>query len=288
MDTLLGGPLASHGLRGKPRCRRCAAGDRGQRPRCKPSRPGASRRAWIAGCSRHRAGRTLAGAAGWMAGAIQHKGLLPSSAASRKQSLLGGVTASRPSGWRQPPLCLAPLRACARGQRLTACSRTPRAQHIACAAAASPPPQRFWPGASRSPSRFLAHPPRRASRMHGRRVCCARAPALAGFPPRARSHRARACGARLPECKTKPSACTALRAAQGRWRGPCPVCPVAGQVRERRPRVLGMRCKPPVSPCTAHPQRLGVCAPSRPSPSGAARPGRGDAGGDRRPTGAPL
>jgi hypothetical protein len=65
-------------------------------------------------------GRSLAVAAGLLACASKHNGLLHVSVASRSLRSLGVHTAAAeafaPCGCTQPPLCLAPLRPCARHQ----------------------------------------------------------------------------------------------------------------------------------------------------------------------------
>ena len=99
--------------------------DRASRALRRPekSKPGATRRAGNAGWAGHRARPSLAGAAGLMAGAIKHNGLLHKvrPVTALKLRLVRHRLRAL-AGCARPPLCLAPLRTCGASPALTRCS----------------------------------------------------------------------------------------------------------------------------------------------------------------------
>jgi len=108
--------------------------------------------------------RTLAVAAGLLACASKHNGLLHVSVASRSLRSLGGHTAARPAGACNPRYVLRPF---APAVRPVETRRTPIPKHVL--AMASPSPQVSKPGAARGLEgwpRPTTHRPRGAPQPH--------------------------------------------------------------------------------------------------------------------------
>jgi len=111
---------------------------------------------------------------------------VPQSRAKRAWCGTATPAAARPSGGRQPPLCLAPLRACSAASWYS----SPRSKTEACAAMASPSPQASKQGASRSHwvgPRPATHPPPKGAPqlppLTGQRSAVLAASRVRGFAP---------------------------------------------------------------------------------------------------------